>query len=172
MEIIRQAPLSENQQREPIQIFGKSFALTPVSEKCRFIYHEDFPLIQVDDIKAFILYSSGKNKIVISGCTAEVHPYRLMLIEESGFDRNLADIPQDIRGSRHVYPEVYQFSPALIYIPPYIPTAAVHDPDRLDMYIMPSEKLLDQSSLMDRLLISAYLKSTSSAFNLCNGKIS
>jgi hypothetical protein len=105
--------------------------------------------------------STRKHNIVISGCKAKEHPYRIMYIDEQGCDIHLAEIPKSIRGNRHWYPEVYQYVPALICIPPNTPINVINNAESFDMYIMPVEKLLDKSCLLERLSIHS-LKQTRS----------
>lgn len=160
IKIIKQSSLKGNGSQSSDCIFGKEFALAPVSDNVRIVVHEDFLMITEQDISDFIAYSEKKNTIVISGCKAKVHPYRLMYIDEEGYDSHLADIPQSIRGNRQCYPEVYQFIPALISIPPKTPIRTLDPPEDINMYVMLAKKLLDKSSLIDKLLIMSLNQSS------------
>ncbi len=154
VEIIKQSSLKEDKGHNSVCVFGKEFVLEPISDNFRLALHEDFPMIIREDIRDFIGYSVKKGVIVISGCIAKVHPYRLMYIDKDGYDVHFADIPQSIRGNRHFYPEIYQFIPAMVAIPPNIPISNVQRHDQLDMYVMPVSKLLDKTLFLERLLIS------------------
>jgi len=134
-------------------IFGKIFRLEPRSSVHRIILHEDYPLLTGSDVDEFIRYASSREKIVISGCTSRVHPYRLMQIAPDGYERYCMDIPQSIRGNRHRYPNVYSFVPALISIPPERTFPGTRRAEDLELYIVPPEKLLDSRRMLDRLMI-------------------
>ncbi len=153
IEIIKQPRVKQYERNGSIHIFGKEFNLAATSDSFRVILHEDYPIISEKDMKAFITYSVKRKAVVISGCEAKVHAYRLMYIDEEGYDRHLADILQTIRGNRHVYPELFQFVPALVSIPPNMAITALDHGLDLDMYTMPVRKLLDKSSLTEKLLI-------------------
>jgi hypothetical protein len=156
MEISHQALSSRAAAEVNTTIFGKGFTLQECSSEPRLVVHEDFGMIEDSDIRDFTAYSQDRNRIVISGCEAKVHPFRLMVVDEEGYDGPLFQIPQEVRGNRHRYPEVFQFVPALIFIPPGIPVSYWRDVQWLDMYPMPSRKLLDASSLIDSLFIRSY----------------
>jgi hypothetical protein len=155
VEILRQSPLEKKKDGNTFEIFGKEFVLDRLCENHRIIIHEDFPLINENDINDFVSYSLKKGAIVISGGKAKVHPYRLMVIDEAGYDGHLFDVPREIRGNRHLYPEVFQFVPALISIPPNTSINGFRSPKYIDMYIMAPEKLLNKSCLLDRLWINS-----------------
>ena len=142
-------------------LFGKAFTLQERSSDPRLVVHEDFPMIDASDVRDFMAYSRNRNRIVISGCEAKVHPFRLRVVDEEGYDGPLLDIPQEIRGNRHRYPEIFQFVPALIFIPAGIPVSYSGNAEWVEMYPMPPEKLLDASSLTDSLLIRSYKKNQS-----------
>lgn len=135
--------------------YGKAFLLERTSNHERLIWHEDFPMIHPEDMEAFVDFASARKKSCISGCKAPVHPYRLMSIDENGYDQFLADIPQRLRGNRHCYPDVYQIVPALIFIPQRKDISSLKNPREILLYPMPREKLLDLASPMDNLLIRA-----------------
>lgn len=156
-EFIKQPAIKAS--RGEVHIFGKPFRLSSVSEQFRIVSHGDFPLIGEEALTDFISYSLKKGIAVISGCRARVHPYRLMVIGEDGYDTHLLDIPGPIRGDRHLYPEVFQFVPALISIPPQIwIDDIVNGRQAVDMYIMPEDKLLDKSVVTENLLIRCQLE--------------
>lgn len=140
------------------QIYGKEFDLPPVSKKFQVVLHEDYPLIEKQDIDKFLNYANGRGTFVISGCKARVHPYRLMYIEETGFDNFVVDIPQSVRGNRHYYPKIYQIIPALIAIPPNTRINSIYHEENIDLFVMPEDKLLDKYILNDDLLIKAINK--------------
>jgi hypothetical protein len=155
VEIIKPPCSSRPKAGSTVVLFGKEFALDPVSCHFRVALHGDFPLIDEDDLNDFSEYCKDKDTITVSGCTAKVHPYRLMYIDDDGYDAHLADIPQTIRGNRHLYPQVYSFVPALVGVPPGAKIDRGVDPEALDMFIMPETKLLDRTILCDYLLIKA-----------------
>jgi hypothetical protein len=161
IEIIKQIPVGGNERTNTVFILGKDFSIAPSSEKFRVIMHHHYPMVDENDLRDFISYSLGRNTIVISGSQAKVHPYRLMFIEEEGLDAHLFDVPQSVRGNRHAYPQVYQFVPALIALPPHVPASHLQHLDKADLYVMPQEKLLDESILLDRLLIQSFRKASS-----------
>lgn len=160
IEIIKQEPLKEHEGDSIVEIYGKKFVLAHTSDKFRIVVHEDFPMINETDVSGFVSYSEKKDTIVISGCKAKVHPYRLMYIDADGYDSHLADISQSVRGNRQYYPEVFNFIPALVSIPPNILIQTIDHPEDVDMYIMPAKKLLDKSSLIDKLLIMSLSQSS------------
>jgi hypothetical protein len=163
-EIIRQPALIEEQCNNVVRIFGKGFSLPQTHNLFRIVLHEDFPMIDEGDLRRFVSYSVKQNAIVLSGCKAEIHPYRLMYISEKGYDECLVDIPNIIRGNRHWYPETFHFVPALISIPPNIPINSINNREYIKMYIMPKKKLLDNSNLLDRLLIFSLQQSDNSRY--------
>jgi CMP-N-acetylneuraminic acid synthetase len=154
-EVIQQKSLSLSAESSTISVFGKEFDPVPETKNTCIIVHEDFPMLNENDLEEFISYSEKYKKIVISGCRANIHPYRLMYIDDEGYDAFCVDIPQAIRGNRHLYPEIYQFVPALISIPPKMSLYPLSCHENLDMFVMPEEKLLDKTILTERLLISA-----------------
>ncbi len=117
------------------------------------IVHESFPEIDDADICDFLNYTAEKNHIIVSGCIADVHPYRLMYIDENGFAEPYADIPQKIRGNRHRYPEVYQLIPALVYVPAGIRFGPESINNNMDIYVMNREKLYDKMAFPDFLYL-------------------
>jgi hypothetical protein len=155
IELIQQKGISPEAGETSISLFGKGFSPVSDSKNNRIILHADFPLLNDDDLTEFIAYAKTIEKVVVSGRRANIHPYRLMYIDEKGFDAFCVDISQKIRGNRHLYPEVYQFVPALVSIPPSMNMESALDSKNLDMYILPEEKLLDQSILIENLLIKA-----------------
>ncbi len=154
-EIIKQSGTAGSEGKNSLNIFGKKFDLLPIAAHLRIIFHEDYPMLKSEDLRSFISYSSEKTTAIVSGCKAKVHPYRLMYIDEDGYDRHLADIPQALRGNRHCYPDVYTFVPGLIALPSGVAARDLVLAENIDMYIMSDIKLLDQSSLTERLLIMA-----------------
>jgi hypothetical protein len=152
---VRQEHLEGGSIEKCCLIFGKEFELPAVSNEYRIILHDDYPLIGKQDVDDFLVYSKKKKSLVISGCEARIHPFRLMYITENGYDRFVIDVPQKIRGNRHLYPEIYQFVPALIAIPPKLNLNSALEFKNLDMFVMCEEKLLDKTILTERLLISA-----------------
>lgn len=126
-----------------------------ISKTFQVIRNTDYPILSQQDIDKFTQYATEKNKFVISGCEARVHPYRLMKVDKDGYDDFLLEIPQEIRGSRQRYPMVYQFVPALIAIPENVRIEAIFDPSSVDMFVMPQNSLLDKTALLDRLLIKS-----------------
>jgi hypothetical protein len=155
IKITRQPAIEENSFSGALSIFGKWFQLEESCNHYTIIIHDDYPMIEKKDVETFIEYAIGKTGCVISGCEARVHPYRLMYIDNSGFDAFHFDISQEIRGDRHLYPDVYSFVPALLGIPPKFPVDSISNYDRLDMYLLPKEKLLDRAILTEALLIRA-----------------
>ncbi len=160
IKILRQLYSDEDRRSPTTCIFGKQFNLDAVSEEFRIVLHADFPLIREKDLEDFILYSLKIKKVVISGCKVKVHPYRLIYIDEKGYGNHLVDIPQSIRGNRHLYPEIYQFVPAIISIPPSLPIDNFNEKSDLDIYIMPTSKLLDRSLLVEKMLIASINESS------------
>ena len=143
-----------------INIFGKEFDLVPTSDSLRMILHEDYPMVDEKDLRDFISYSKKKKRVVISGCKAKVHPYRLMYIDEEGYDSHLVDVSQSIRGNRHYYPDAFTFIPALVSIPPNVSILTLNLSEDIDMYVMSTRKLLDRCSLVDKLLIMSLNQSS------------
>jgi hypothetical protein len=138
---------------ERIDIIGKVFSIAPVSDFHRIVVHSDFPLISEKDIEYFTAVSI-RNSIPTMSCQrAKVHPYRVMVIGDDGYDGFLADIPQSIRGNRHLYPEVFELVPALIAIPPGVNAHDLNLCDAMGMYEMEEGKLLDKSKQIGRLLL-------------------
>lgn len=162
IEIIKQPRVKRYARNGSINIFGKEFNLVPTSDSLRMILHEDYPMIDEKDLRDFISYSKTKHTVVISGCKAKVHPYRLMHIDEEGYDGHLTDISQSIRGNRHCYPDVFNFIPALVYIPPNVSIHTLKLSEDIDMYVMSTRKLLDRCSLVDKLLIMSLNQSSAS----------
>lgn len=160
IEIIKQSSLKGSGSHSIVRLFGKEFALALISDNRRIAIHEDFPMIDERDLRDFISYSVKKDTVVISGCKAKVHPYRVMDIDQEGYDAPFADISQTIRGNRHCYPDVFNFIPALVSIPPNIPIQTLIPSEDIDMYVMPSKKLLDRSSLIDKLFIMSLNQSS------------
>ncbi len=132
--------------------FGKMFNRLLNHSGC-VIVHESFPEIDENNICDFLNYTSEKEHIVVSGCIADVHPYRLMYIDENGFAEPYADIPQKIRGNRHLYPEVYQFIPAFVYVPCGVIFGSESMNDNMDIYVMNREKLYDKTVFPDYLYL-------------------
>jgi hypothetical protein len=155
IDVLKQSALQRGVQPSRIRIFGKEFDQVAISDSIRIIVHEDFPMLDERDLAEFTSYSETKESFVISGRRANIHPYRLMYIDDIGYDAYYVDIPQSIRGNRHLYPEIYQFVPALISIPPKMRFDLLSCHENLDMFVMPEEKLLDKTILNERLLISA-----------------
>ena len=158
IEVIKQKALLRYTDELTISIFGKEFDPVLKAKSACIIVHEDFPMLDENDLDEFIAYSEKKKKIVISGRRAIIHPYRLMYIDDEGYDAFYLDIPQAIRGDRHLYPEIYEFVPALISIPIQMCINPLPSHENLEMFVMPEEKLLDITILTERLLISALTK--------------
>ena len=157
IEIFRQQALTRCAEDSTISIFGKLFDPAPKSSCSLIVVHEDFPLINEADLEGFIEYARQRRLIVMSGRHAKIHPYRLMYIDDEGYDAFCVDIPQEVRGNRHTYPEIYEFVPALIAVPSGSNLKSALDHKNLDMFFLPENKLLDQSILTERLLISAII---------------
>ena len=158
-EILKQPSLLRTEKNNCLQICGKAFDIAPHADTFRFVRHEDYPLINDLDVAAFISYATKRKALVISGCKARIHPYRIMYIDEAGYGENLVDIPQSIRGNRHLYPEIYEFVPALIGLPPrQTVDRLLKDGAGCEIYLMPEEKLLDCSNSLERLLIQSILE--------------
>jgi len=138
--------------------FGKMFNRLSDDSGC-VIVHEAFPQIDEDDICDFLNYTAEKDHIIVSGCIADVHPYRLMYIDEQGFAEPYADIPQKIRGNRHLYPEVYQHIPALVYVPAGITFGPQSINNNMDIYVMNRETLYDITVFPDFLYLNKYKQS-------------
>lgn len=153
IEIIKQLRAKRYERSGSINIFGKEFDLIPISDSLRMILHEDYPMIDEKDVRDFISYSEKKDTVVISGCKAKVHPYRLMYIDEDGYDSHLTDVSQSVRGNRHCYPDAFNFIPALVSIPPNVSIQTLILSEDIDMYVMSTRKLLDRCSLVEKLLI-------------------
>ena len=142
-------PLSDN----CITLFSKAFSINDTA--CQtIVVHEDFPQITGDDIDAFGSFCDGSKKVVVSGCKAVLHPYRLIYANDDGFCRPLVNIPQSIRGNRHLYPDVLQIIPALLFIPQGIrPDDLTYDFSP-GIYIMDEKKLLDKTRFPDSLYLT------------------
>jgi hypothetical protein len=136
-------------------LFGKSFVLEGVSDIHRIIVHEDFSLLTEKEMGAFEAFAVKANRIALSACIARSHPYRLMRRTPSGKIDYLFEVPVHIRGHRQAYPDVYQFVPALISIPPGVSAEGLRVPETLLMYVLPADRLLDQSNLLSRLYARA-----------------
>jgi hypothetical protein len=153
IEIRKQTAIEAEKYSDALPIFGKYFRLEKLFGQHCIIIHEDYPLINENDIEQFVAYAIEKTVCVISGCRANIHPYRLMYIDDTGHDAFCVNVPQSIRGNRHLYPEIYQFVPALISIPPKMRLNSLSCYQNFDMFVMPGKKFLDQSLLTERLLI-------------------
>ena len=159
IEILRQPSLKGEEKKRRLNIFGKAFDIAVSSDTFRIIVHEDYRLISDREVAAFIAYAQKKEALVISGCKARVHPYRIMFIDSAGYGENLIDIPQSVRGNRHRYPEVYEIIPALVGVPPHQTVdRQLKDGTGFEIYVMPEEKLLDCSKLLEGLLIQSILE--------------
>jgi len=155
IELLHQKAAPPEAEAKTINLFGKMFTSLCDSKNTRIILHADFPLLNDHDLTEFIAYAKTNKKVVISGRRARIHPYRLMYIDEEGYDAFCIDVPQEIRGNRHLYPKIYQFVPALVSIPPHLNLESALDSKNLDMYLFPEDKLLDQSNLIEWLQIRA-----------------
>ena len=133
-------------------IFGKTFK-TDISDTAEILVCCDFPVITAEDIASFRAFAKKKSTVVMTGCLTDIHPYRVMYIYENGCAGPLADISQKIRGSRHYYPEIYSFIPALIFVPPNVNIAEFLEKNTPEMYVMANEKLLDKKRFPDRLFL-------------------
>lgn len=153
IEIIKQSLFTKSECYQRLTIFGKEIFLKAESDNFRVVLHEDFPMISESDLNDFVTYSIKKNKIIISGYKSKIHPYRLMYIDDDGYDHPFAKVDQEVRGCRHSYPDIYSFIPALAAIPPNTSIDFINRHENIDMYVMPTEKLLDNSSLIDRIMI-------------------
>lgn len=138
---------------EKKDVFGKFFTLPAISNLQRIVVHLDFPLIAETDIDDFVSKSTQSTKPTISCRRVRTHPYRAMVIGEDGYDNFLAEIPQSIRGNRHLYPEVFELVPALMAIPPGFDMNLLPLSDEIGMYEMDERKLLDKTKQIDRLLL-------------------
>lgn len=153
IEIIRAINSLETMDKQKVSLFSKIFYLHEKSESVRIIIHEDFPLIKDSHLDEFIAFATKIDKIVVSGCEVTVHPYRLIFIDEKGFGLPLVNIPQSIRGSRQLYPKVFNFIPALIAIPPNTSLDLLQYTENFVIYLLPKNILLDKSLIIERLLI-------------------
>jgi hypothetical protein len=77
-----------------------------------------------------------------------------MFIGRDGYDEFLLEVPQEIRGNRHLYPHVFEIVPALIAIPPAFDVHRINTSDEVAMFEMVEEKLFDKTKPVDRLLIN------------------
>lgn len=138
----------------PYKLFGKLFVIEDISLACRVIVNADYPMINDMDIRCFALYGKEKGDYVISGCEARIHPFRLITLTQEGLTSYICDVPQSTRGNRHEYPVVYQFIPALVYIPAEraFPDIVKGDTTAA-LYKLPEEKLLDVTYFLDELMI-------------------
>ena len=141
-----------SQEKNSLSIFNKTFTEPPVSDKFRIIKHPDFPLLNQEEVQTFADYAKKQNKIVMTGCPARVHPYRLKYVNQQGFSDFFYEVDQAIRGNRHLYPYVFSFVPAMIAIPAGIDIQAESAAEML-MYKLPADRLLDLSIPLERLLI-------------------
>lgn len=135
-----------------IDVFGKTF-LPQERAGGELLVHGDFPAITRSDIDAFKDVVMEKPLPVISGRLAEIHPYRVMYTDMNGFAVPLADIPQKIRGNRHYYPDIYEFVPALVWLPENLDFELFMKESTPEMYIMPGAKLLDKTRFPDWLFL-------------------
>lgn len=142
-------------EQDNTHIFGKKFRRITKANTRQVIHHPDFPLLTSEEINHFSLASQKIPKILVTARPCQVHPYRLRYLDQTGFSAFLMDIPQAIRGNRHLYPKLYSFQPALIAIPPGLDINII-PPTQWAMYVLPAEKLLDKSLLSQQLLISYY----------------
>lgn len=135
-----------------VRLFAKWFPVQ-ATQTATVRVHEDYPNITEDDIREFIRFCEGKTSPVVSGCRAEIHPYRLLYVTPEGFFKPYAVVPKDIRGNRHLYPEVYRAVPALIYFPPGMSPEIFDSGVLPHIYAMEKEKLLDKTRFPDRLFL-------------------
>ena len=136
----------------PLFLFGKTIVLAPLADHWRIVRHRDYPMLTDQDVHRFSEQALRGNKVVMSGCPVDIHPYRLVEIE-TGTARYLLDIPQRVRGNRQSYPPVFRFVPALLAIPPGQTLRTGFDPAAMAMHVMETEKLLDSAILYESLLI-------------------
>jgi hypothetical protein len=155
IDVIRYSSDCKNQEGELVEIFGKFYGIPAVSNAFRIIVHPDFPMVTQEDIENFISASTRSEHPTVSCRKVRVHPYRLMVIGDNGYDDFFIDIPKSIRGNRHLYPDVFECMPALVSIPPNFHAQSLQLSDRLGMYEMDEKKLLDKSKPLDRLLLNS-----------------
>lgn len=139
---------------ETFPFFGKRFPALKVSDQHRILIVQDYPLISPEIITAFESCSLTRQCIVVSACLCDVHPYRLMKVDERGYESFVLDIHRDIRGSRQKYPVIYSIKPALISIPPGFFLSAQPEPDQLDLFILDRDVLFDQTRPLESLWIN------------------
>ena len=160
--IVYPSAVKERSGRE-YALFGKPFVLEEVSDIHRIIVHEDFSLLTETELDAFEAFAVKSNRIALSGCIVQSHPYRLMCRMLSGKIDYLFTVPASIRGHRQAYPDLYQFVPALISIPPGVSAEGLRMPETCLIYELPATQLLDQSELLPRLYARAGLRLRESA---------
>lgn len=138
--------------KDSFSIFGKIFDSPPVSDDFRIIRHDDFPLISEQELQTFADYARKQKKVVITGCPARVHPYRLKYVDQQGFSNFFYEVDQAVRGNRHYYPEVFSFVPAIVAIPAGVDIHEIPAATMV-MYQLHSDKLLNLSLPLERLQI-------------------
>jgi hypothetical protein len=139
-----------------ITVYSKQFSYKP-SEMGRVMVHGDYPMITAEDIRTFARFCMNRTKPVVSGCPAEIHPYRLIVETEEGFIRPYYDVPQSVRGNRHLYPVVFQVLPALLYVPPGTGPEMLLKGCAPYIYAMEKRKLLDRTLFPDVLFLEKEL---------------
>jgi len=160
IDIIRYSSDWKNQQGDQIDIFGKCYRLPAVSNMFRIIIHLDFPMVTEKDIEDFTCISTRSTHPTVSCRRVRVHPYRLMIVGDDGYDDFFIDVPQSIRGNRHLYPDVFECVPALIAIPQNYNALSLQTSNELGMFKMVEKKLLDKSNPIERLKLN-FLKTAS-----------
>ncbi|MBU1169597.1 MAG: hypothetical protein KKD44_08550 [Proteobacteria bacterium] len=133
--------------------FGKRFSRLRTTNHHRMVLHSDYPLIRPDHIDAFGAYSQSQVGIVVTACRSDVHPYRLMRVDETGHEQYVMDVQRDIRGSRQKYPLVYSIKPALIFLPSGFAFDRAPDDIRIDLFIMDRDILRDRAKPLEALMI-------------------
>ncbi len=154
---IRQLPLEGPPEPGECSLLGKRFRVEPVAAMHRIVMHQDYSLIGPAEIDGFTTCALQRYGVVVSGCRCRVHPYRLMCIDEEGYDRFLLDVPQSIRGARQRYPELWSFVPALISVPPGTPFPRDASLKCAQMHPLPEPCLLDRAVPLEGLRIRAVL---------------
>lgn len=141
---------------ETFLFFGKRFPSLTVSDCQRTLIVQDYPLITPEIVTAFESCSLNSPCIVVSACLCDVHPYRLMKVDDRGYESFVLDIHRDIRGSRQKYPAVYSIKPALISIPPGFSLSAPPEPDQLDLFILDRDVLFDRTRPLESLMMKIH----------------
>lgn len=153
-EVITCGALDSRSDTPSFELFGKRFRLAAVLAMGRVVIHDDYPFISQSDVRDFVAFATKRQRLIVSGCIAFVHPYRLMYTNHQGFDSFVVDVPQEIRGDRHRYPPVYQSIPALLFVPPNV---CLQDVEKnqlpVEIYALPKHKLLDRTIVLESLMI-------------------